>query len=109
MARAAPRVPGQRSLVSNVLITNTMVLRPRAGVAFALLFSLAMGLHFVLTDRGLEERYPDASARVAGRRRRCAAGGLAEILSDRRSSLGWFVVGLVLYAGLLAVVTAVGD
>jgi 4-hydroxybenzoate polyprenyltransferase len=27
-------------------------------VAFALLFTVAMALHFVLTDRGLEEHYP---------------------------------------------------
>lgn len=39
------------------LITYTMPLRVRTGVLFALLFTVAMGLHFVLTDRGLEERY----------------------------------------------------
>lgn len=36
-----------------------MPLRVRTGVAFAVLFTVAMGLHFVLTDRGLEEHYPD--------------------------------------------------
>lgn len=35
-----------------------MPLRLRTGVAFALLFAVAMALHFVLTDRGLEEHYP---------------------------------------------------
>lgn len=44
------------SLVYNGLITCTMALRLRTGIAFALLFTVAMGLHFVLTDRGLQER-----------------------------------------------------
>jgi hypothetical protein len=35
----------------NGLITYTMVLRLRTGIAFALLFTVAMGLHFVRTDR----------------------------------------------------------
>ncbi len=42
----------------NALITYTMALRLRTGILFALLFTLAMGLHFVLTDRGLGENYP---------------------------------------------------
>lgn len=45
-------------LVYNALITYTMALRLRTGTAFALLFTVAMGLHFVLTDRGLQEHYP---------------------------------------------------
>jgi len=45
-------------VVYNGLITYTMPLRLRTGVAFALLFTVAMGLHFVLTDRSLEEHYP---------------------------------------------------
>ncbi len=44
--------------VYNALITYTMALRLRTGVAFAVLFTIAMGLHFVLTDRGLQEHYP---------------------------------------------------
>ena len=44
--------------VYNALITYTLPLRLRTGIVFALLFSLAMGLHFVLTDRGLERRHP---------------------------------------------------
>ncbi|BBE24656.1 hypothetical protein MN0502_35390 (plasmid) [Arthrobacter sp. MN05-02] len=44
-------------VIYNVLITYTMALRLQTGVLFALLFTLAMGLHFVLTDRGLEEHY----------------------------------------------------
>ena len=49
--------------VYNALITYGMALRVRTGLAFAVLFALAMGLHFVLTDRGLEEHYPRLFAR----------------------------------------------
>lgn len=35
-----------------------MPLRFRTGVGFAILFSIAMGLHFALTDRGLEDHSP---------------------------------------------------
>ena len=34
-----------------------MPLRLRTGVVFDLLFAVAMALHLVLTDRGLEEHY----------------------------------------------------
>ncbi len=128
-------------LVYNALITYTMALRLRTGVGFAVLFAIAMGLHFVLTDRSLEEHYPRRFPR-SGRVLLAAAlllgwgldalfaptstvvvalltallGGSIllnvfkeEIPSGRRSSFGWFVVGLVLYAALLALVTAVGE
>lgn len=127
-------------LVYNVLITYTMALRVRTGVLFALLFTLAMGLHFVLTDRGLATRYPRRFAR-SGRTALAAAllagwalsallaptstvlvavltallGGSIllnvfkeELPSASRSSFGWFLAGLTLYAGLLAAVTATG-
>ena len=45
-------------MVYNGLITYTMALRLRTGVAFAVLFAVAMALHFVLTDRSLEDHYP---------------------------------------------------
>jgi len=45
-------------LVYNGLITYTMPLRLRTGLLFTVLFTVAMGLHFVLTDRGLAEHYP---------------------------------------------------
>lgn len=45
-------------MVYNGLITYTLALRVRTGLLFALLFTLAMGLHFILTDRGLRENYP---------------------------------------------------
>ncbi len=82
---ARRRAPGEASapgifrlhlgsfLVYNALITYTMPLRLRTGVAFAVLFSIAMGLHFVLNDRGLEEHYGD---RFNGRSRGLLAGAL---------------------------------
>jgi hypothetical protein len=127
--------------VYNGLITYGMALRVRTGLVFAVLFVLAMGLHFVLTDRGLEEHYPRRFARSG---RVALAGALLlgwalsalaaptstlvvalltallggsillnvfkeELPSDRRSSFGWFLTGLVLYAALLAGVTALGE
>lgn len=128
-------------MVYNALITYTMALRLRTGIAFAVLFTVAMGLHFVLTDRGLEEHYPErftAAGRVLLAVALLLGWGVAavfapsstllvalltallggsillnvfkeEIPSNRRSSFPWFLTGLVLYAGLLALVTAVGD
>jgi hypothetical protein len=125
----------------NALITYGMALRVRTGLVFALLFVLAMGLHFVLTDRGLEEHYP---RRFAASGRVVLAGALLlgwvlsaiaaptstlvvalltallsgsillnvfkeELPSDRRSSFGWFLTGLVLYAALLSLVTALAE
>jgi hypothetical protein len=60
-------------MVYNALITYTMTLRLRTGVDFAVLFTIAMGLHFVLTDRGLEEHYP---ARFGTGGRQALAGAL---------------------------------
>ncbi len=127
-------------VVYNALITYTMPLRLRTGVQFALLFTLAMGLHFVLTDRGLEERYGDrfgGSGRLTLSAALLAGWGAAallaptstlvvalltallagsillnvfkeEIPSGRRTSFPWFLAGLILYAALLALVTAAG-
>jgi hypothetical protein len=128
-------------MVYNALITYTMPLRLRTGVAFAVLFAIAMGLHFVLTDRSLEEHYPRQFDRTG---RLLLAGALLagwavaavrapsstlvvalltallggsillnvfkeEVPSNRRSSFGWFLVGLILYSALLAVVTALAE
>jgi MFS family permease len=128
-------------LVYDALMTYTMALRLRTGIAFAVLFTVAMGLHFVLTDRGLEEHYPHRFRRSG---RALLAGALLvgwllsalfapsstllvalliallsgsillnvfkeEIPSGRRSSFPWFLVGLVLYAALLATVTALSE
>jgi hypothetical protein len=41
----------------NGIIGYTLPLTWRTGMAFAALFVVAMGLHFVLSDRGLEEHY----------------------------------------------------
>lgn len=125
----------------NAAITYGMALRVRTGLVFALLFVLAMGLHFVLTDRGLEEHYP---RRFAASGRLVLAGALLlgwvlsalaaptstlvvalltallsgsillnvfkeELPSDRRSSFGWFLAGLVLYAVLLTLLTALAE
>jgi hypothetical protein len=46
-------------VVYNAVITYTLPSNYRTGVAFALLFTVAIGLHFVLSDRGLEEHYGD--------------------------------------------------
>lgn len=43
--------------VFNAVIGYTLPLSWRTSVLFAVLFTVAMGLHFVLTDRGLEEHY----------------------------------------------------
>ncbi|MUK03070.1 hypothetical protein GM708_14750 [Vibrio cholerae] len=126
-------------VVYNALITYTMALRIRTGVLFAILFTVAMGLHFVLTDRGLEEHYPQRFTRTG---RLILAGALLagwsfsalfapsstlvvavltallggsvllnvfkeELPSNRTSSFAWFLIGLVLYAALLASITAV--
>ena len=44
-------------LIYNAIIGYTLPLNWRTSVPFAILFTVAMGLHFVLTDRGLEEHY----------------------------------------------------
>ena len=44
-------------LVYNGIIAYTLPLSYRTSVWFAVLFTVAMGLHFVLSDRGLEEHY----------------------------------------------------
>ena len=128
-------------MIYNGLITYTMALRLRTGIAFAVLFTVAMGLHFVLTDRGLQEHYP---TRFGRRGRQLLAGALLvgwllaalfapssvllvalltallggsillnvfkeEVPSGRRSSFPWFLVGLVVYSGLLALVTALSE
>ncbi|SOC50073.1 hypothetical protein SAMN05660748_2812 [Blastococcus aggregatus] len=125
-------------MVYNALITYTMALRLQTGLAFMLLFTVAMGLHFVLTDRSLEAHYPHRFPR-SGRLLLSAAllagwlldallaptstllvavltallGGSIllnvfkeELPASGRSSYPWFLTGLVLYAELLASVTA---
>lgn len=128
-------------MVYNGLITYTMALRLRTGIAFTVLFTIAMGLHFVLTDRTLKEHYP---RRFANSGKIALAGALIagwvlsaflaptstlvvailtallggsillnvfkeEIPSNRGSSFGWFLTGTGLYAGLLALITALGE
>ena len=125
-------------VVYNAVIAYTLPTNWRLDTWFALLFTVAMGLHFVLSDRGLEENYGDQFDRALPRL--VLAGGLfvgwtlgalfaptrtvvvaslvaflaggillnvfkEEIPSARRSHVGWFTFGLVLYAALLALVT----
>jgi hypothetical protein len=82
--------------VYNALITYTMPLRLHTGIAFAVLFSIAMGLHFILTDRTLSEHYPRRFARFG---RPALAGALL---------LGWLTAALVAptSALLVALLTA---
>ena len=128
-------------MIYNGLITYTMVLRVRTGLLFALLFTVAMGLHFVLTDRGLAEHYPHrfrATGRILLAASLLAGWTLAalfaptitllvalltallggsvllnvfkeEIPTNRSSSFVWFSIGMVLYAVLLGVITAVEE
>lgn len=128
--------------VYNAIIAYTLPLDWRTSVPFAILFTIAMGLHFVLSDRGLEEHYGDQFDRRPPRL--LLAGALLigwalaalfaptssvfvslltaflagsillnvfkeEIPSTRRSSFGWFTVGLASYALLLGLVTATGQ
>ena len=44
-------------LLYNAVIGYTLPLNWRASAPFAVLFTVAIGLHFVLSDRGLEEHY----------------------------------------------------
>ena len=46
-------------MVYNGIIGYTLPLDWRTSIPFAILFTLAIGLHFVLSDRGLEEHYGD--------------------------------------------------
>ncbi len=128
-------------MLYNALITYTMILRVRTGLLFAILFTIAMGLHFLLTDRGLAEHYP-RRFRSSGRLLLAASllvgwilGAIAapvstvavalltaflggsvllnvfkeEIPSARSSSFAWFTCGLVLYAALLGIITAIEE
>lgn len=44
--------------VYNFLITYTLVLRVDAGVFYAILFTVAMSLHFILSDKHFQRYYP---------------------------------------------------
>lgn len=73
-ARADARSGGSRGTFSvhlgafalyNALITYSLPLRVRTGIEFAVMFAIAMGLHFVVTDRGLSDHYGDRFDRRA--------------------------------------------
>jgi hypothetical protein len=46
-------------MIYNGIIAYTLPLDWRTSIPFAILFTVAIGLHFVLSDRGLEEHYGD--------------------------------------------------
>jgi hypothetical protein len=81
----------------NAVITYTMALRLRTGVAFAVLFTVAMGLHFVLTDRGMSEHYP---RRFRGWGRLVLAGALIAgwLAAAVRAPTSTLVVSLLIAA-----------
>jgi hypothetical protein len=123
--------------VFNALVAYGMAVRLQSGVAFAILFAVAMALHVLLADRGLEAHYPRRFRRYG---RPILAGALLlgwlmaavvapsrvievalltaflagsvllsvfkeEVPHEMGSSFGWFVGGLLLYSGLLVLVT----
>ena len=45
--------------IYNFLITYTMILRVESGITYAVLFTLAMGIHFTLTDSHMKRYFPD--------------------------------------------------
>jgi hypothetical protein len=49
--------------IYNVLVTYSMPLRVEASEAFALVFTLAMGMHWVINDRAMETHHPRRFAR----------------------------------------------
>jgi hypothetical protein len=69
--------------VYNALITYTLPLNYRVSIPFAVLFTVAMGLHFVLSDRGLEEHYGKQFDRM-----------LPRLLLTGALVLGWVLASL---------------
>jgi hypothetical protein len=43
----------------NFMITYTLILRFDSGISYAILFTFAMGLHFILSDNHFKRYYPD--------------------------------------------------
>ena len=76
----------------NAIIAYTLPLTYRTSIAFAVLFTVAMALHFVLTDRGLEEHYGSLFDRRPPRL--LLAGALV---------LGWVLAGVFAPTGSLVV------
>ena len=79
-------------MVYNAIIAYTLPLTYRTSIAFAVLFTIAMALHFVLTDRGLEEHYGKRFDRL--RPRALLAGALL---------VGWVLAALFAPTGSLVV------
>ncbi len=75
----------------NFLITYTMPLRVQTGLGYALIFTVAMALHFTFTDRGLNRHFP----------RRFHHGGRLILVGSL--GLGWVVTALTEPINVLAV------
>lgn len=83
-------------MLYNAVITYTLPLTYRTGVAFGALFTVAMGLHFVLSDRGLEEHYGDLFAHSAPRLLLAGALVLGWLLATLFAPTNSVTVSLVL-------------
>lgn len=66
----------------NSLITYTMPLRVQTGWFFSIIFTVAMGLHFVMNDRGLGRHFP----------RRFTANGRFLLIGSL--GLGWLITAV---------------
>lgn len=75
----------------NFLITYTMPLRVQTGLGYAMIFTVAMALHFTFTDRGLNRHFP----------RRFNHGG--RLLLVGSLGAGWAVTALTDPINVLAV------
>ena len=76
----------------NAIITYTMPLRIEADFASAVVFVLAMGLHFLIIDRHLEEHFPKLLEKHG---RAILAGAIF---------VGWATASFASFEGILAVV-----
>jgi hypothetical protein len=66
----------------NFLITYTMPLRVQTGLVYAIIFTVAMALHFILSDRNFTRHFP----------RRFSLGGRLILLASLAA--GWVVTAL---------------
>ena len=75
----------------NILITYTMPLRVQTGLGYAVIFTVAMALHFILTDRGFNRHF-HARFSLAGR-----------LILLSSLFLGWLITALTEPINVLAV------
>ena len=65
--------------IFNFIIAYTMPLRVQTGIAFSIVFTFAIGMHYILSDRNFQKHFPDKFAK---------SGRLFLVFS---LLLGWFV------------------